>query len=84
VPGSRFCAIIADDVTPFGPSDVAEATVVVVLTAALVVLVVALLAAKMVGTAMSASTATALTTIIPRRERDIPRSTLPRRCCIDE
>jgi hypothetical protein len=73
--------MIALDVTPFGPSDVAVATVVVVLPVASAV-VVGLLDAKIVGVPMSASTATTPTAAsAPRHERSTPRilSTLPPR-----
>ena len=39
VPGRRFCVMIAEDVTPFGPSDVVGGSDVVVLPVALVVVV---------------------------------------------
>jgi hypothetical protein len=72
--------MIADDVTPFGPSDDVGVEDVVVLPFALVVVVV-LLAAEIDGAA-SASTMTELVTATTRRhERNTPRTvfTLPPR-----
>jgi hypothetical protein len=83
VPGSRFWAIVAVDVTPFGPSDVTGAVVVVVLLDAPVVVVVVLLAADSDGPTMNVKAMVKATRKVARGECNTPRTafTLPPRCC---
>jgi hypothetical protein len=74
--------MIADDVMPFGPSNVAGIVVVVVLSVALVVDVdVVLLAAGIDGTTTHVSTMAAHATVAAHGKRSIPRIafTLPPR-----
>jgi hypothetical protein len=79
--------MIAGDVTPFGPSEVPDAMVVVeladllaVTVVVVVVVVVVLLAVEIAETTTRAKTTATLAGMIPRRsERGIPRTlfTLP-------
>jgi hypothetical protein len=78
--------MIADDVTPFGPSEVADAMVAVVPPVALAVVVVVevLLAAEIADAAISTKATPAVAAMITRRcEPSAPRIllTLPPRCC---